>query len=573
MPLKQLQNIISGLDNQPIQKYGSITGRYTDGDIVYYLRNVYGGAVKKCSVEIEIPKHRLYDDIYKMSDIIAISSHILRVFYVHVRIKNNEMQQSESNKQKGYFYTYHFGQRVLPNTIVLIEDETIRIKLEIKLPINATALDGKLLTMNAKVASNQLKKRRKDVISSKSLMILLMKRLPELMESFIESFSEDELISSVTLHRNQNYIRRYMTERGYVAFIGNGAVLPRKGMTDYKNPRGAKAFKSPPSMEIKIMLPDGGCVPGMGIKEGITVILGDAYQGKSTLLSAIYEGIYNHISGDGREYVLTSICALKIRAESGRYIQNTDISFYLKNIPQSICNAKHFTTISASGSTAQAAAISEAVESGCKLMLFDEDYCANNFMYKEKRIREIFGTSTTAPLIDNAYSLFIQYGISMIIAVGASAQYLDIANRALLLREYQVHEFNDYEKVEDRVDRMNIHHRVADWTGLRKAEVINSISSTGEQTLRLGAELIDIGEIIGNVNGGQMNFIVNMLKHLVMYESIGGKTIPATLDDCYENIERNMGIPTFLVTSDYLEYVRKYDIMQILYRCRYMQFK
>ena len=80
MPLKQLQNIISGLDNQPIQKYGSITGRYTDGDIVYYLRNVYGGAVKKCSVEIEIPKHRLYDDIYKMSDIIAISSHILRVF-------------------------------------------------------------------------------------------------------------------------------------------------------------------------------------------------------------------------------------------------------------------------------------------------------------------------------------------------------------------------------------------------------------------------------------------------------------------------------------------------------------
>ncbi|MDD4592091.1 MAG: ABC-ATPase domain-containing protein [Parabacteroides sp.] len=474
---------------------------------------------------------------------------------------------------KRYFYTYHFGQRVLPNTIVLIEDETVRIKLEIKLPINATALDGKLLNMNVKFASKQLKKRRKDVISSKSLKILLMKRLPELMESFIESFSEDELILSVALHQNQNYIRHYMAEKGYVAFIGNGAVLPRKGMTEYKNPRGAKAFKSPPSMEIRIMLPDGSCISGMGIKEGITVIRGDAYQGKSTLLSAIYEGIYNHIGGDGREYVLTSISALKIRAESGRYIHNTDISFYLKNISQSICNAKHFTTISASGSTAQVAAISEAVESGCKLMLFDEDYCTNNFMYKEKRIREIFGTSTTTPLMDNAHSFFIQYGISMIIAVGASAQYLDIADRALILRDYQVYEFDDYEKVEDHVERLNIRHHVADWMGLRKAEVVNSISSTGEQKLKLGADLIDIGDIIGKVSVGQMNFIVNILKHLVLYESVDGKPIPATLDDCYENIKRNMGIPTFLVTSDYLEYVRKYDIMQILYRCRYMQFK
>jgi hypothetical protein len=176
--LKQLQRKINDLDNQPIQKYGMITGRYTDKDIVYNLYNVYGGTVKKCSAEIEIPKSRLFEDIYVESDMTAIASYIIREFYVNVRIKNDELRQSDQNKQKGYFCVYHTGQRVIPNNMVTIDEDAARIKLEIKLPINATALDGKLLAMSARVASKQLSRRKKDVISAKSLGILLMKNLP-----------------------------------------------------------------------------------------------------------------------------------------------------------------------------------------------------------------------------------------------------------------------------------------------------------------------------------------------------------------------------------------------------------
>ena len=571
--MKQLQRIIDDLDKQPIQKYGAITGRYTDADIVYHLHSVYGGTVKKCSAEIEIPKNRLYEDIYNENDLTAISSYILRDFYVNVRIKNDELQQSESNRQKGCFCVYHTGQRVIPNNMVTIGEDAVRIKLEIKLPINTTALEGTLLAMNSRTAAKQLAKRKKDVISSKALGILLLKNLPELVESFIMNFSEDDLLCAVRLYRNQEYIRGYLISNGYAAFVGNGSVLPRKGASDYKNPRGAKAFKSPPSLEIKIKLPCDSFIRGMGIREGVTLILGDAYQGKSTLLSAIYEGIYDHIDGDGREYVITCASALNISAEGGRGVQNTDISFYLKNLPASVCDAKNFTTVCASGSTSQAAAVTEAVESGCKLMLFDEDNCANNFMYKEKRMREIFVRSSTVPFMDIAHSLHSQFGISSIIAVGASAEYLNIADRAILIRDYEVQEFTDYETVESDGTRIKLRPRTADWSLLRKPDILASISAADAQTLRIGTDFINVGSIIPNVNVGQMNFIVAVLKKLFTYEAVNGRTLSSVIESCYSGLDRNGGLPEAFSSFDYFEYVRKYDLAQILYRCRYIRFK
>jgi len=138
--LNQLRKIINNLDGQPVRKYSSITGRYTDEEIIYHLRNVYGDTMKKCSV----PKDMLYSSLFRVSDNIAVSAHLMREFYLHTRMKNDELQQSDSNRQKGYFYIYPSGMRVLPNNIVAVWEEAIRIRLEIKLPVNETGLEGKL---------------------------------------------------------------------------------------------------------------------------------------------------------------------------------------------------------------------------------------------------------------------------------------------------------------------------------------------------------------------------------------------------------------------------------------------
>ena len=299
----------------------------------------------------------------------------------------------------------------------------------------------------------------------------------------------------------------------------------------------------------------------------------DAYQGKSTLLSAIYEGIYDHIEGDGREYVITRESALNISAESGRGVQKTDISFYLKDVPESICDAVNFTTVCASGSTSQAAAVTEAVESGYELMLFDEDNCANNFMYKEKRLREIFGKSSTVPFIDNARSFYSKLGISSIFAVGASAEYLDIADRAVVIRDHEVYEFSDYERVDYGERTIKLRPRVVDWASIRRPEVISSISVLDSRTLKLGHETIDVGNIIPNVSEGQMNFIASALKKLITFDATGGKSLRAAVEMCYVGILRNGGVPEAMASSDYFEYVRKYDIEQILYRRGSLRFR
>lgn len=52
----------------------------------------------------------------------------------------------------------------------------------------------------------------------------------------------------------------------------------------------------------------------MGVKQGITLIVGGGYHGKSTLLNALELGVYDHIAGDGREYVIADDTALKLCA-------------------------------------------------------------------------------------------------------------------------------------------------------------------------------------------------------------------------------------------------------------------
>ena len=141
----------------------------------------------------------------------------------------------------------------------------------------------------------------------------------------------------------------------------------------------AVAFASPQEMAVTMELPHRGSLRGMGIRKGVTLIVGGGYHGKSTLLEALEKGVYDHIAGDGREYVLTDDSAMKLRAEDGRSIQQADISMFIRNLPGGK-DTVHFYTEDASGSTSQAAATVEAVEMGAKVFLIDEDTSATNFM-------------------------------------------------------------------------------------------------------------------------------------------------------------------------------------------------
>lgn len=236
---------------------------------------------------------------------------------------------------------------------------------------------------------------------------------------------------------DQAYIRRMLSEKGLCAFVADGAVLPRESGISQKPMRGAVAFKAPESLAVTMNLPYGGNIRGMGIPKGVTLIVGGGYHGKSTLLEALERGVYQHIMGDGREYVITDDTAVKIRAEDGRNIQGVDISMFINGLPNGK-DTKHFETEDASGSTSQAANVIEAMEAGSRVFLIDEDTSATNFMIRDELMQSVVSRESEpiTPYIDRLRELYENYGISSIIVAGSSGSYFHKADHIIQMRQY-----------------------------------------------------------------------------------------------------------------------------------------
>ena len=529
---------------------------------------------------------------YSPSDKTAMASHIMREFSIAAHMANDAMQQSETNVQKGFFLVYQFGSRVLPNSVAQVNNDTVTITLTVKLPYNNTAYNtgqradpqlgikaqsGSALALSSQAQKESFNSRKKGVISEKALKLLLAKNLPALLEDFVSTFDVASLEKSVQLWQNQEYIRRYLKENGYVSFVANGSVLPRKGKTDYKDSKGAVPFVSPKSMEIGILLPNGQTVHGMAISEGITLITGDAYHGKSTLLEALREGVYNHVLGDGREYVITDESAMSMQAEDGRSIKNTDISFFLRKLPIKSILPQSFSTDNASGSTSQAAAVTEALESGCRLMLFDEDRSANNFMYKDEKMRSVIQNASTSPFLDNAKMFYKKHGISSIIVVGASGEYFRIADRVLLVENFVVCEYVNDTLANARVAPLfSPTTRVANLTALKKICLARNIEIKDDATIKLGSELINVPEVIPHATRGQLDFISSFIYYLTVIETAQNNSLKESVLRLYQKLNRS-GLEIihqtgFRGSSGVMEYVRPEDIQAILYRLKCVDF-
>ncbi|MBP5659892.1 MAG: AAA family ATPase, partial [Lachnospiraceae bacterium] len=240
---------------------------------------------------------------------------------------------------------------------------------------------------------------------------------------------------------NQESIRKFMSDNRLCAFVADGSILPRASDSDGPLP-GALSFESPENMRVSVTTDFGETITGIGIKEGITVITGGGYSGKTTLLDAIESGIYNHIPGDGREYVLSDSSTLKTNAEDGRPVSNIDLSPFFKSL-KSETGLEHFSTKHASGSVSQAANIIEAIGCGSKLLLIDEDKSATNFMIRDKLMRKIVPDEPIIPFTDRIEELRKDCRVSTILVIGGSSEYLAYADTVILMKEFRPLDITD----------------------------------------------------------------------------------------------------------------------------------
>ncbi len=278
---------------------------------------------------------------------------------------------------------------------------------------------------------------------------MLCEDLPRAVEQSLAwpNLPQAEAAAFVECVENQEHVRARLDDLGLVAFVADGALLPRASGASDRPLDAAQAvlFRSPESLRVTIDLPnpvgaDPGAarqVTGMGLRRGVTLVVGGGYHGKSTLLKALERGVYPHVPGDGREFAVTVADAVKVRAEDGRRVEGVDITPFVTNLPSAMSTAA-FRSEDASGSTSQAANIVEAREAGARLLLLDEDTSATNFMVRDARMQALVhkDREPITPFLDRVRELHDACAISTVLVMGGCGDYFEAADTVLAMHDY-----------------------------------------------------------------------------------------------------------------------------------------
>lgn len=404
----------------------------------------------------------------------------------------------------------------------------------------------------------------------------MCKDLPEAVDRFVLDFDVDGLRKATELTKKQSAIREWLKNSDYCAFVANGSILPRAKGTDLPM-LDAIPFRSTPDDEIEV------CgVRGMGIKKGVTVITGGGYSGKSTLLDAISAGIYDHALGDGRELCITDESAVTISAEDGRSVKHVNISPFIKWLPGG--DTSDFSTDHASGSTSQAANIMEAVDSDAKLLLIDEDRSATNFMIRDRMMKELIEKEPITPFTDRVNELHKTHGVSTILVIGGSGEYLSVADKIYMMEDYLIHDVTDKSKnICSTYNVTSVFPSPANWQQCRTlySDRFSSYpEGSGTERLEvsdmgfviIGDEKIDVRGLHDIVSPRQLDTLGFMLRYLEVSNNDRKIDIEKKVNDLYARIDEE-GIDflysSFFTTCErFLDLPRKQELMALVNRMR-----
>lgn len=319
------------------------------------------------------------------------------------------------------------GQEMLERTAVTMTADYVEARFVVGLPAQGRRVKGR-------EAASML---CDDVPSIVNGALIYANGRADLMQRFAET------------NEDADALRAALADKDLVAFVADGSVLPRRSGIDNRPLKGENVvkFTSPESLRVAVTLPNRGVVSGMGIPQGVTLIVGGGFHGKSTILNGLERGIYNHRPGDGRERVVSDPTAVKIRAEDGRSVAGVNISPFISNLPQGQ-NTQQFSTENGSGSTSQAANIMEALELGAKVLLIDEDTAATNFMIRDQRMQALIAKEKEpiTPFIDKVRQLYEEHGVSTILVIGGSGDYFEVADTVIALDSYVPRDVTDEAK-------------------------------------------------------------------------------------------------------------------------------
>ena len=413
---EELRQQLRSINRKSYPAYKGLKGLYHFGNYILSIDHVQGDPFASPShVSIQISHRDAGFPVEYYKDTLTrttLCDYLTRQFEKQV---SQYSFRAKGSGKSGLLTVSHCGQEVLSRTACEITEKGITARFFVGFPANGR-------TINA----TELEK-------------ILFDFLPVCIQKsfFYSSLNAKELQNYIELAEDQEFIRQMLPAKNLCAFIADGSILPRESGISSRPMKASVPFTSPDSLRISMELPHKGKITGMGVPKGITLIVGGGYHGKSTLLNALELGVYNHIPGDGREYVITDATAVKLRSEDGRFIKDVDISMFINDLPNKK-DTRCFSTLDASGSTSQAAGIVESIEAGSHLFLLDEDTSATNFMVRDAFMQQVIQREKEpiTPFLERAEDLYKKAGISTILVAGSSGAFFHIADTIIQMDNY-----------------------------------------------------------------------------------------------------------------------------------------
>ncbi len=497
--MRRLLELLQRLDGRGYKAYKDLRGRYTFPEFALVIDHVQGdpfAAPTRARALVPPEAARLPEDLFATPSRRVGSEHFLAEAFAAAA---RRVARRRGTGHSGQVSISAPAQQMLWRTAVRITPEGgIAFRFTVGLPAAGRRILGR------------------------EAVALLTADVPAVVRHALDAVRRDPAVARRYAETNEDadFLRSRLPEMGLVAFVADGSLLPRRSGVDDRPLLDGLPFHSPDRLRVQVHLPNAGAVTGMGVPQGVTLIVGGGFHGKSTLLNALALGVYNHKPGDGRERVVTVPQAVSIRAEDGRAVAGVDISAFIANLPFGR-DTTRFTTANASGSTSQAANIMEALEMGARLLLIDEDTAATNFMIRDRRMQALVPKAhePITPFIDRVRQLYAQRGVSTVLVVGGSGDYLDVADTVIALVAYRPEEVTEQAR--------EIAHRYP--TG-RQAEAEGEVAVTprvplpgsvdtargkkavavkahGVRSLQLGRETIDLQAVAQLVHPDQTRAI------------------------------------------------------------------
>lgn len=546
---EELRRQLRQIDHKGYKAYKILEGEYEFGAYRLCIDHVQGDPFATPSRVRIVYKNQknIPDELFREKHRkTAIEDTLLR--RLHRSLGSVVRGQRRGSGKSGMVTTCRAGQEILERSAMHITSTVVEARIEVGFPaFGRTIAAGELET-------------------------LLFDVLPEVAERTFRAKPQllEELKKAAYLADDQRFIRQELPRLGLAAFVADGAILPRESGISQKKMEGAVPFESPESLAVTLQLPHGGMLRGMGIRCGITVITGGGFHGKSTLLKALERGVYNHIAGDGREYVITDETAFKLRAEEGRSIHEENISMFINHLPTKADTAD-FTTENASGSTSQAANTVEALAAGSTVLLIDEDTSATNFMVRDGRMAQLVSDEKEpiTPFIRKIRSLYQDLGVSTILVAGSSGDYLSVADTVLQMDCYRVCDVTEkahalaQELKEEKAD-------AARWLRkpVRKKE-IEKIRVHGWDSLSIDKSEIDLRYLEQVADESQTAALGYIIQYILTRAADGRKTPDALAEEIAKKLDAEgiLSITPKNYSAGPSAMVRKQEILACL--CRY----